>query len=837
MDNTISKIPIVFEENINPNLENVKYVMRNCDYNAHFSENEVILYLNQYSIDEILENNKEQLQQNKNLFWKIYNKLFNKDNTSLIESEIKPNNILKLKFNNCNKETRFLVEEELPYYINYIKGNNKENWIQNKPAYVKIKQQNLYKGIDIVYYEQENKLSYDFMISKNANPKDINFSIEGSSNIEIDENGDINISKDISIVIIKKPKTYQIINEKIVDIDSRYILDANNIKFEIEEYDKSIDLIIDPTVEHVNIIGGSKEDSLEDSVLDKEGNIYLIGKTLSVDYPLIGEQSQTISYDTFLLKLDKDGNTVYSIRVGGSDDDEGKSIAVDSEGCVYITGRSKSNDFPLKNEIQNYSGGWDVFLAKIKIQEDKTTKKENGNLLFSTYLGGRYDDCANSICVDNSNNVYITGYTNSSDFPKSHVDDTEINKDIFITKLQIDDNISSNSKVLNTKLLNGEQGEGNFISIDNNDNIYVVGEAKTDKFPVEKEIYNFKGEKDIYAIKLYPSMNIKFATYLNQGIYNSANALVVDYDQNIYITGYTAKYDYSNKDVCIYRINKWGEINLNKKLEGNKDEEGLAINVDKYDNIYVGGYTSSSNFPILNSCIRYNIGQYGFLTKLNSYGDIVFSTYSGKSDCKTAINSINLDKDRNIYISGNTSVEAMSFTRGLSSDNQNIFIVKINQEPEVIKKVVEFADINLIAKLEKNILTEKEVSELYSHPNEINPVYFYISEETEKVEKNIDIDNCGKVSGLIEMKNIIVTLGIEYKIGLVLGKNDMSNLNIFDLVEGFAQNKIDYGCVYKNKQNPTIDDFKIKIEVNDMPISEFDDYYIFNIIGKIYIEY
>ena len=825
MERTINKIPIVFEELFQENNIKSKYIMRQSDYTAHFIENEIALYLINDSFYEVSQtNDKKEIIESSNIFSNLYNKIKN-----IFKNE-ENKNVLKFTFNNCNENTKFVIEKQLPYNINYIKGNNKKDWIQNKPAYIKIKQENIYDGIDIVYYEKDNKLSYDFIVSKNANPKDISFSIQGSDNIIIDENGNINISKNASIITVKKPQTYQIINENIVDIKSQFILKNNNITFDIDKYNSNIELIIDPLVEHVNILGGNKEDSLNATAVDKDGNIYLTGKTLSIDHPLLNQKQFTINYDVFIMKLNKNGDIVYSARIGGSEDDESKGIAVDDDGYVYLTGKTMSPDFPKQNQIQDYLGQGDIFLTKIKIDINQNTGYEEGNILFSTYLGGIYEDYASSICLDKDKIVYITGYTNSS--PQG-----EVNHDIFIYKIQIDDNDTSNTKILNYKLLGGENGTGNFIKVDENKNIYIVGEALSSTFKTVDKISDFKGKQDIYIIKLDENMNILFATYLNQGMYNSANSLYVDINENIYLTGYTMKDDYSKKHVCIYRIDNFGEITLAQNIAGNREEEGKTIYVDRYKNIYIGGCTTSSNFPTKNSCTRYEIGKYGFLTKLDSYGNIVFSTYTGKSDCETELNSIFVDNDINIYISGNTTSNTQHFTRAVNPDSQNVFIVKINQEPENLKKELKIADINLCAKIDKSLISQQDLSKLYFYINEANIVDFCVT-ETSKMERiKVSMIDCNNIPCLIEVRNININMGVDYKIGLVSGDKCLGNFKIYDLVGGYVLTNVDYGCLNINQNTPTKDNFKFKIIIDDMPITETNSWYVFNIKGKVYVEY
>jgi hypothetical protein len=253
--------------------------------------------------------------------------------------------------------------------------------------------------------------------------------------------------------------------------------------------------------------------------VDLLGNAYIIGSTSSRDFPVenpyqgnltIGEYSEV---DSFVTKLNTTGNGLnYSTFIGGSDHEKGASLAIDSTGCVYITGTTHSSDFPTKNPFQTNQGYSDVYLTKFS---------ENGDsLIYSTYLGGEGIDLVSDIAVDSLGNVYVTGGTSSDNFPTKdsfQEDPDEGYGDIFITKV----NTTGNGLIFST-YLGGDDSEGaNGIAVDFNGFIYITGTTKSTNFPTKNPLQANQGNEDdddvdAFVMKLNVTGNgIVYSTYLH----------------------------------------------------------------------------------------------------------------------------------------------------------------------------------------------------------------------------------------------------------------------------------------------------------------------------------
>ena len=372
-------------------------------------------------------------------------------------------------------------------------------------------------------------------------------------------------------------------------------------------------------------------------------------------------------YDqNFMLALDPG----YSTYLGGSGADRTSSIptnngiAVDSWGNAYITGKTKSTDFPTLNPYQgSYGGGFsDAFVTKLD---------SNGNtLIYSTYLGGDTDDEGHGIAVDSSGNAYVTGFTWSSDFPTlnpyqgSHGGGFY---DVFVTKLDS----SGDTLIYSTYLGGNGEERGNGIAVDSSSNAYVAGYTKSTNFPTQNPYQGSNaGESDAFVTKLSSGGDtLTYSTYLGGSSSDYGNDVAVDNSGNAYITGRTYSSDDfptlnphqgsfggGSYDAFVTKLSSGGDALIHSTyLGGNSYDEGYGIAVDSSGNAYVAGYTRSSDFPTQNPYQGSNAGESdAFVTKLSSGGDtLIYSTYLGGSDDSGGYD-IAVDSLGNAYVTGNT---------------------------------------------------------------------------------------------------------------------------------------------------------------------------------------
>jgi len=223
-------------------------------------------------------------------------------------------------------------------------------------------------------------------------------------------------------------------------------------------------------------LGGSGGDYGQSIAVDSNGNAYVTGSTESSDDFPVKEGPYTShngKFDAFVVKSDGTG-LVYSGFLGGSENDEGRGIAIDSSGNAYVTGGTFSSDFPVKEGPDtSHNGNWDAFVAKV----DASGK----NLVYSGFLGGSDMDEGLGIAVDSFGNAYVTGYTFSSAFPTKEGPDTSYNDggDAFVAKVK-----SDGTGLVYSGFLGGSGSDRGWgIAVDSFGNAYITGDTWSSDFP------------------------------------------------------------------------------------------------------------------------------------------------------------------------------------------------------------------------------------------------------------------------------------------------------------------------------------------------------------------
>jgi len=279
-------------------------------------------------------------------------------------------------------------------------------------------------------------------------------------------------------------------------------------------------------------LGGASNDEGHGIAVDSSGKAHVTGYTDSSDFPIQGAyQTDQSGTDTFVTKLNSDGDgLVYSTYLGGGDDDYGRGIAVDSSGNAYVTGNTDSSNFPTQGQYQADQGSDDAFVTKID-----TGQTGNDSLIYSTYLGGGDNDYGYGIAVDSSGNAYVTGYTQSSDFPTAGLIQTTNagGRDAFITKL----NPSGSALTYSTYLGGGNDDEGYGIAVDSLGNAYVTGYTLSGDFNTENPSQAANaGGSDVIVAKIggFPDIAISPTTIafgnVCAGISSSAQTITVTND-------------------------------------------------------------------------------------------------------------------------------------------------------------------------------------------------------------------------------------------------------------------------------------------------------------------
>ena len=322
--------------------------------------------------------------------------------------------VLRLEMEGAQAGVKFESQEKLPGVSNYFIGKDPSKWIKGVPQYSKVAAQGLYPGVDMVYYGNQGKLEYDFVVQPGTDPGAIRLGVEGAQGVQVNGQGDLELGTKQGKVVFRSPTVYQETGGVKSPVVGRYKLkEGNKVGFEVEGYDKTKPLVIDPVLDYSTYLGGSDTDWAFGVAADSVGDAYVTGLTQSSDFPTQGSPQPLVGTENaFITEFDPSGTAlVFSDYLGGNDEDQSWGIALDSSGDIFVTGQTNSTNFPTtSNAVQaTLNGNTNAFVAKLP--------PGGGALDYSTYLGGSGYDYGYAIAVDSCENIYVTGSTTSPNFP------------------------------------------------------------------------------------------------------------------------------------------------------------------------------------------------------------------------------------------------------------------------------------------------------------------------------------------------------------------------------------------------------------------------------------
>ena len=347
------------------------------------------------------------------------------------------------------------------------------------------------------------------------------------------------------------------------------------------------------TLIYSTYLGGNGADTGTDIAVDLSGNVYISGSTSSTDFPTSVplQGSNAGDYDAFIVKLDPNGSTVlFSTYLGGTGQDLGSSIAIDTSENVYVGGRTFSSNFPTTSGSlqESQGGGGDAFVAKLN--------PVGSSRLYSTYFGGSALEEANGIAVDASGNAHIAGQTQSTDlstvspFQGSNAG----GRDAFVAKLN-----STGASLIYSTYLGGDADEiGTDIEVDSDGNAYAVGYTYSSNFPTSNPYQaSYEGNGDFFVTKFSPDgSSLFYSTYLGGGSTEAFPSVAVDAGGNAYIAGDTGVS--GNNNVYLAKLSSDGSyLNYSVTLYGNSDDRVHSIALDPFGRAYLVGNTTSTDFP------------------------------------------------------------------------------------------------------------------------------------------------------------------------------------------------------------------------------------------------
>lgn len=605
--------------------------------------------------------------------------------------------------------------------INIFKGNDPLKWKRNIPSYQQISLGEIYKGIEIRLKAYGDTIEKIFSVKPGANPDSINLKIEGAKNLSINEKGELEVQVNDEKITYSKPVAYQKkANGERVDIQVSYLVEGNQYRFKVGDYDRNSELIIDP---YIGVkIRGTSEDRAYAIMTYFDGDvnrIFVAGYSYSSDFPINGFYGTpgTNDSDAFVAKLSEDLEWAESIVfIGGTADDFAYSIAIDFSQNVYIAGTTSSSNLPLPNNnaYDKTNAGTDAFIAKLSYGLD--------DLISLTYLGGVSLDAVNeNSLLINGYDVVVAGYTNSTDFPTpdSYAYDRTHNggEDVFIailnTGLEGTPSPTPGLEILKSSTFIGSSGNERPFGLGlrgGYNEYYVAGYTTSNNYPTTSGAYDTtynSGTNDAFISRIMssgysPLETLASSTFLGGNGTDEIHGLAIgdSPDYYVYVTGNTDSSNFpatcehgvcGGHDVFIARF----EPSLTnspspvfKKLGGTSSDypKSLILNGGM---VFVSGVTYSNNFPTTINAFDQSFGgthgtnSDGFVLRYDS-GLVNFdASYLGGSsnDFAPAIAPANILEYYYIYIAGSTNSADFPITVnsiGLSGGNFEAFVSRLD---------------------------------------------------------------------------------------------------------------------------------------------------------------
>jgi len=647
------KLPMSFEANSGQTDGNVKFVARGHGYSLFLTSKEAIL---------ALRNTPPASNRSKSAA--------SQPVTEPVKAAGTEAAVIHMELAAANPSPRIGGAEELPGKVNYFIGNDPSKWRTNIPTYAKVKYEDVYPGVNLVYYGNQGQLEYDFVVAPRVDPGIIQLRFDGVQKLSMAHDGDLILDTSHGEVCFRKPVVYQLIGGAKKEVAGSYLLASNNTAtFQIGDYDRSQPLVIDPVALYSTYLGGNYVDQAFGIAVDSAGNAYVTGITSSSNFPTKNPIQGTLagSDNAFVSKINPSGSAfVYSTYLGGGLADEGMAIAVDSSGNAYVTGDTQSRDFPLKNPFQATRKDYDTtFVSKL----DPT----GSALVYSTFLGGSGSggDFGTGIAVDGSGNAYVTGQTSSTDFPTANALQATLigSTNGFVTKL----NPTGSTLVYSTFLGGSTADYASGIAVDSSGSAYVTGNASSKNFPTLNALQgSLKGSNNAFISKINPAGSaFVYSTYLGGSRFDYGAAIAVDASGNAIITGSTNSTDFPTlnafqptlkggiSNALVSKINPSGTaLVYSTYLGGSGPDYGHGIAVDASGNAYVIGEAGWVDFPTLNPLTPLNGG--AFVTQFSSTGSLVYSTRFGGTSGNSSIGpdygrAIAIDSQGNAYVTGYTN--------------------------------------------------------------------------------------------------------------------------------------------------------------------------------------
>lgn len=544
----------------------------------------------------------------------------------------------KMKWLGANMQAKTIPAKKQNHYLNFYLGNNPQRWKSKVNVYGNVDYQDLYPHIDVHFSSDKGHAKYDFIVKPGGDPADIQLAFEGLDGLKT-EKGSLLLETSVGVITEIKPYAFQYINGRLKEVSCRYALENGILHYEFPEgFDRSVNLIIDPTIVFATLTGSTADNWGFSATYDRDGNLYAGGIASSLGYPVYpaigafqvtfggGSTGSLMPCDITISKFNSSGNAlVYSTYLGGNGDEMPHSLVVDAAGNLIVAGKTLSTDFPTTAGAydQTENGDYDILLSKFN--------SSGTALLASTYLGGSGDDGVN---------INSSFYGNQDSLNYNYGD-------------------ASRSEVI----------------VDKSGNIYLAASSRSTDFPTTTNAVkaNLGGSQDGIFVKMDPLLsNLTYSSYIGGGNADAAYVLALDTaESHVYVGGGTVSTDFHSSStsgawqstyqggkadgfICRFLNGSTYDLLRSTFIGTSGYDQVYGLQTDLEDGVYAMGQTLGA-FPV-SAGVYSNAGSRQFLIKLDSAlaGSVYSTVFGSGTALKPNISPVAflVDTCQNVYISG-----------------------------------------------------------------------------------------------------------------------------------------------------------------------------------------
>ncbi len=552
--------------------------------------------------------------------------------------------------------------EPLSSHSNYFLGRDRTNWHANVPHFGKVRYRSVYPGIDVIYHATAGALEYDFIVAPGKDARRISLKFTGTRT-RVAENGDLVLTSSEGELRQHKPVAYQEISGRKRPIDARYKpLGTNRYGFTVGPYDRSIPLVIDPSLAYATYVGGMNSEDVDDIVVDSTGNVYLSGTTTSPTFPQATKETRIGPRNggsAFVAKLNATGTALSYVTYVGAGAESSAHLAVDGAGNAYVAGFTYSRDFPNTFNMVPW-GDFGSYAFKLN--------PSGSALVYSNYISWGYHSPV-GVVVNSAGELYIAGTCGDLDYPVTGdaYQGTHYEYDVYVSAVSA----TGYSLTASTLLGGSKHDVATTIAFDASGRVIVGGVTDSPDFPTTSGAHQrvFGGTRDGFVAVLNSSLTTLVASTLLGGAQDDTLSSVAADATGIYIAGITSSSQFPFTTTATLPRNDFAAkltadlatVAYAVPVNGRHGENGCylcgpSIAVDSQGWAYISGVPADvlpTTTGALQALATGNDDQY--LVRLNAAGTLTYATTLGGSGPEwKAIRAVAVDGARHAYIAGYT---------------------------------------------------------------------------------------------------------------------------------------------------------------------------------------